>query len=142
MTDDNPPIPITPASPALTPQAAVALVNQFLHLACHLLDPDAARLLMTIDAANVPAFDPRGLGGNEYVIGEPFIHETKVIFPVVFSDATNLQATCPLVVTLESGEAKIDVAATVELMMGGQVQYVDAADIEDDAEPDEPTATS
>jgi hypothetical protein len=115
-----------------SPEAAVALVREFLHHAADLRDPATARTLMTAASTTIPAFDPRGLAGTQYVIGEPANHEDAVIVPVGFADATGQQATAPLVVVMENGLPRIDVAATVELMMGGQINIVDASDVDDE----------
>ena len=113
-------------------EAASALVREFLKRAVYLRDAPAARLLMTSESTRIAAFDPVGLAGKEYAIGEPFPVEDTVIVPVGFGDDTGLQASAPLVVVLENGIPRIDVQATVELMMGGQIHYVSPEDIEDE----------
>ena len=116
-----------------SPDAAVAVVREFLQHAADQRDAAAARTLMTAESVTIPAFDPRGLAGTQYVIGEPASHEDTMIVPVGFADGTGQQAMAPLVVVLENGLPRIDVAATVELMMGGQINIVDANDVDDEA---------
>ena len=80
---------------------------------------------MTEDSHDIPAFDPRGLAGMQYLVGEPIAEEEAVIVPVGLADAAGQQATVPLVVVLENGLPRIDVGASVELMMGGEVHFVE-----------------
>ena len=115
MSDEIPP----------TPEAAIALVREFLHHAADLGDAATARTLMTEDSHDIPAFDPRGLAGMQYLVGEPIAEEEAVIVPVGLADAAGQQATVPLVVVLENGLPRIDVGASVELMMGGEVHFVE-----------------
>ena len=120
-------------------EAALTLIQDFLKLAADQRDAPAARLLMSTDSTRVAAFDPIGLAGKDYAIGEPFPTEDSVIIPVGFGDDTGLQASAPLVVILENGVPRLDVKATVEMMMGGQIRYVDSDGIvdEEDDERDE-----
>jgi hypothetical protein len=126
MPDESSEIPVAPPPSVET---ALAAAREFLRLAIDLADGAAARTLMTASCANVPAFDPRGLAGKEYAMGEPFVDDDAVIVPVAFRDNAGLQANFPLVVVMENGFARIDVESGVELMMDGEIHFVD---------PDEP----
>ena len=106
-------------------------VKLFLHLAADKNDPLAARALMTAESNTIPAFDPQGLAGKRYAIGEPVVDEDAVIIPVSFSDSTGLMAQMPIVVILENETAKLDIASTMELMLGAEVNYVDGISEED-----------
>ena len=110
---------------AVTPSAAFALVEEFMRLAVEAADPEAAKGLMTRRSADVKAFDPRGLADADYVIHDAIVESGMVIVPVELADVSGQQATAPLIVVLEDGQPRIDVAATVELMTGAQVQIVD-----------------
>ena len=113
--------------------AAIEVVEAFLHHAAELLDADTARTYMTAASLDVPAFDPRGLAGTRYAVGEPFVDEGSVIVPVALADAAGQEATLPLVIVMEGAAARIDVRASVELMMGAEVHYMK----EDEAPPQE-----
>ncbi len=117
-----------------TPEAALALVTEFLRLAADEGDAPAARLLMTAASTRVPAFDPLGLADKEYAIGEPFPVEDAIIIPVGFGDSTGLKASAPLVVILENGVPRIDVEAGVEMMMGGKIHYVSPDEVDGEGE--------
>jgi len=115
-----------------TADAALELIREFLKRAVDRCDAPGARLLMTAQSTQVAAFDPVGLAGKEYAIGEPFTADDTVIVPVGFGDATGLQASAPLVVVLENGVPRIDVQATVELMMGGKIRYVSPEEVDEE----------
>ena len=126
------------SKPSPTPDAAIALVREFLRLAADEEDAVAARLLMTAESTRISAFDPIGLAGKDYAVGEAYPVDGAVIIPVGFGDATGLTASAPLVVVLEDGQPRIDVQAGVEMMLGGQVHYVGPEDVEgEDAETSE-----
>jgi hypothetical protein len=114
-------------------EAAVETVQAFLHHAAELQDATTARAYMTVASVDIPAFDPRGLAGTKYAIGEPFVDKDSIIVPVAFADAAGQEATFPLVVVLEDAAARIDVRASVELMMGAEVHYMK----EDETPPEE-----
>ena len=127
--------------PPPTPQAALAAVTEFLRRAIDAGDPVAARAMMTAGSVGVAAFDPAGLSGKQYEIGEPFPHENAVIVPVGFGDASGERASFPLVVVLEAGLPKVDVATSVEMMLGGEVHFVDPDEVEDEDNTDDAEVT-
>jgi hypothetical protein len=101
--------------------AAALVVEEFLRCAVE-GNAAAAGALMTRGSAGVRAFDPRGLAGARFRTGEPMVQDERVVVPVALEDRLGQQAMIPLVVVMEEGAARIDVAASVELMMGAQLQ--------------------
>ena len=105
--------------------AALATVQTFLQFAADQNNLAAARALMTEESNTIPAFDPQGLFGMKYFIADPILDEDAVIIPVQFTDQTGQCAAMPIVVILENNTPKLDIASTMELMMGAQINYVD-----------------
>ena len=111
--------------PPPTPDAAIATVRAFLQLAADHNDPVGARALMTEESNTIPAFDPHGLYGMKYLIADPILDGDAVIVPVQFTDQTGQCAAMPIVVILDNDVPKLDIASTMELMLGAEINYVD-----------------
>jgi hypothetical protein len=120
---ESDPIPAPPTIPL-----AIHAVEQFLLAAADRRDPQAAKEWMTDESIQVPMFDPAGLAGMKYSLGEPMVDEDAVIIPVVFGNETGQQGGMPFIVVMENGFARLDVISMVEMMMGGEVTFVEPDD--------------